>query len=246
MGVSNFFNIRIRTEENIIKKSQEALGAVGVLEVLMGGAFVLGTLSGIFTVPAFLGLTIPAIFGAYTMKELKHNIKDSRDNINRIKSLENTGADASRNHERNIKIKELKEEKNKSVKKNDDYSKVMIGGIGGFILGCIAPFSIPISTALMFGGYGTMLFGIHKLNQAGNEGRKIQNEIDKLSDNVAVANLKQKFVMSNENPQNQKKNKSGKNVDEKKYSKEQEKAVDMYIEKLEKQNHFESNNNKMR
>ena len=93
MGVSNFFNIRIRTEENIIKKSQEALGAVGVLEVLMGGAFVLGTLSGIFTVPAFLGLTIPAIFGAYTMKELKHNIKDSRDNINRIKSLENEQSD---------------------------------------------------------------------------------------------------------------------------------------------------------
>lgn len=246
MGVSNFYNMRIRTEENIIKKSKDALWAVGVLETLMGGAFVLGTLSGIFTLPAFMGLTIPAIFGAYTIKELKHNIKDSKDNINRIKSLENTGADASRNHERNIKIKELKEAKSKSVKKNDNYTKVMLGGIGGFILGCIAPLSIPASTALMFGGYGTMLFGLHKSNQAGNEGRKIQNEIDKLADNVAASNLKQKFVMSDEKPQNNQKDKNSKTGKEKIYSREQEKRAEMYIEKLAKQNQVESTNNKVR
>lgn len=246
MGVSNFFNTRIRTEENIIKKSKEALGAVGVLEVLMGGAFVLGTMSGIFTVPTFLGLSIPAAVGAYTIKELKTNIRDSKDNINRIKALENTGADASRNHERNVKIKELKEEKNKSVKKNDDYTKVMIGGIGGFILGCIAPFSIPVSTALMFGGYGTILFGLHKSNQAANEGRKIQNEIDKLADNVAASNLKQKFEISDEKPRNYNNGKNNKTGKEKKYSKESEEAVDKYIESLTKQNQYESNNNKVR
>ena len=246
MGLSNFFDNRIRVEKNIIKKSKDAFGAIGVLEALMGGVFVLGTLSGIFTLPTFLGMTIPAIFGVYTMKELKNNIKDSKANIEHIKSLEKNGADASRNHERNVKIKDLKEQKAKEIKKNDNYGKVMLGGVGGFLLGCVSPFSMPISTALMLGGYGTMVFGLHKSNKAANEGRKIQKEIDKLSDKVTVSNLKQKFVMSNEIQKNDTQEKNITIGEAKSHRKEKETVVDKYIEQLENQNYTEINNTKTR
>ena len=42
MAISDFFTKNIRTEEMLIKKNKDAIMGVSTLEVLMGGAMVLG------------------------------------------------------------------------------------------------------------------------------------------------------------------------------------------------------------
>lgn len=247
MGLRNFFNRRKSEEKDIIKRNKDAFGAIGVLELLMAGATVLGTLSGIFTFPALMMMSVPAIVGIKTMSNLKKGINDSKESIKHLEKLEENGVDVSRNHERHLKVNELKEEKSKEDKINDKYTKMLLGGVGAFAIGGFLPIAAPIATPLMCLGYGTMLYGMYKENKSTNNLREIQKEINKTTDIITAANVKQKFIMSEETNATE-------NIDYRKpaqektksYSQETEKIVDKYIEDLAKDSQTENTNNKIR
>ena len=194
MAKTDFFTNNIRTEEMLIKKNKDAIMGVSTLEVLMGGAMVLGSLAGIFTIPTLLAVSIPGILGLTTINEVKKNIKDSRTRIRALKNMEEQGVSASRNHERNRKIEELTEEKIKEEKKNDKFAKLMLGGIAAFAIGGFAPIAAAVAAPLMFCGYGTMAYSLFKASKAATKGREIQNKIDRLKDAVAVSNINPRFV----------------------------------------------------
>ena len=189
MAKTDFFTNNIRTEEMLIKKNKDAIMGVSTLEVLMGGAMVLGSLAGIFTIPTLLAVSIPGIIGLTTINEVKKNIKDSRTRIRALKNMEEQGVSASRNHERNRKIEELTEEKIKEEKKNDKFAKLMLGGIAAFAIGGFAPIAAAVAAPLMFCGYS-----LFKASKAATKGREIQNKIDRLKDAVAVSNINPRFV----------------------------------------------------
>ena len=48
------FALDIKTEEMMLKKHKDAIMGVSVLEALMGGVMVLGSMAGIFTIPSFI------------------------------------------------------------------------------------------------------------------------------------------------------------------------------------------------
>ena len=247
MGLKNFFGGRIKNEKDKIKRNKDGFAAIGILEGFMVGATALGLLSGIFTIPTLMAMSLPTIVGVKTMVGLRKSIKDSKEKIEHLETLQKNGVDASRNHERHLKLNELKEEKEQVDKKDDLYTKLMIGGVGAFILGGFVPLSIPLAATLMYTGYGTMLYGMYKENKTSNKLREYQKEIDKTSDAITAGNLKQKFIMSEEkinNTSELKKDNSKENT--KSYSTEKEQAVDQYIEDLANQDYHEDINNKVR
>lgn len=194
MAVQDFYRNNIKAEEMALKRHKDAIFGVSVLEALMGGVMVLGSMAGIFTIPSLLGFSIPALIGLTTIKEVKKNIKDSKNRIETLKNMEENGVNASRNHERHRKIEELTEEKKKEEKENTKYNKVMVGGIAAFVLGAFAPVVGALAAPLMFGGYGTMLYGLYKSSETAGKGREIQNKITKLKDAVAASNVNPRFV----------------------------------------------------
>ena len=58
MAIKDFFRSNIRTEEMMLKKHKDAIMGVSVLEALMGGVMVLGSMAGIFTIPSLLAFSI--------------------------------------------------------------------------------------------------------------------------------------------------------------------------------------------
>ena len=54
MAIKDFFRSNIKTEEMMLKKHKDAIMGVSVLEALMGGVMVLGSIAGIFTIPSLL------------------------------------------------------------------------------------------------------------------------------------------------------------------------------------------------
>lgn len=238
MAIKDFFKGNINTEEMLIKKNKDAMMGVSTLEVLMGGVMVLGSMAGIFTIPSLLAFSIPALIGLTTINEVKNNIKDSKNRIKNLKNMEENGVNAARNHERHTKIEELTEKKNQSLNKNSTYNKVMLGGIAAFALGGFAPIAAAIATPLMIGGYGTMLYGLYKSSKTANEGRTIQNKIERLKDSIAVSNINPRFVTTIEDENDDEL------VEEKKIEKKvtkgpikkskTEQAIDEYIENMSK------------
>lgn len=194
MAIKDFFRSNIKTEEMMLKKHKDAIMGVSVLEALMGGVMVLGSMAGIFTIPSLLAFSIPALIGLTTIGEVKKNIKDSKSRIAALKNMEENGVNASRNHERHRKIEELKEDKKKAEAENTKFNKVMVGGIAAFALGGFAPFVGALAAPLMVGGYGTMLYGLYKSSETANKGREIQNKIERLKDAVAASNVNPRFV----------------------------------------------------
>ena len=87
-----FFRNNIKTEEMLLKKHKDAMIGVSALEVLMGGAMILGSMAGIFTIPILLAFSIPAIIGLTTIGELKNSIRDSKSRIKLLKNMEEKGA----------------------------------------------------------------------------------------------------------------------------------------------------------
>lgn len=247
MAIKDFFRKNIKTEETIMKSNKEGMVAVSVLEAFIGGAMVLGTLSGIFTVPTFLAVSIPGLFGITMLKELKNSIKDSKERIENLKKLEVNGVNASRNHERHKKVEELKEQKSKELKKNNKFTKIMLAGIGAFALGGFAPVAAALATPLMVGGYGTMLYGMYKFSESGEAGRNLQKRIDKLNDSIAVANINPRFIVTSEDEDeelNNEKANNNKKQNIKVNNKRHEAIVDEYIEKLAKNPHYEDTERK--
>lgn len=194
MAVQDFYRNNIKTEEMILKKHKDAITGVSILEAFMGGVMVLGSMAGIFTIPSLLAFSIPALIGLTTINEVKKSIKDSKNRIAALKNMEENGVNASRNHERHVKIEELKEEKKKEEKKNSKFNKILVGGIAAFALGGFAPFVGALAAPLMLGGYGTMLYGLFKSSETANNGREIQNKITRLKDAVAASNVNPRFV----------------------------------------------------
>lgn len=246
MGLRNFFRKKIAEEEKSIKSNKEVFASVGILEALMIGATGLGLASGIFTLPTLLAMSIPAIVGGYTMSEVKKNIKDSKERIATLKTMEANGVDPSRNHERYNKLERLKEEKNKENAINTKHTKTAFVGIGACLLGGFVPFLAPVALPLMIGGYGTMLYGFYNVKKSTDRGREIQTKMDKLSDSINAANVNHKFAITNERVEVSEREASDELQKEKakKYSKEQEEYVDQYLKKLEKQDSFEEIENK--
>lgn len=239
MAIKDFFRANINTEEMLIKKNKDALMGVSVLEALMGGVMILGSMAGIFTIPTLLAVTIPGIIGLSTIKEVRKNIKDSKERINYLKNMEEQGVSASRNHERNRKIEELTEKKSSELKKNDTYNKVMLGGIAAFALGGFAPFVGALAAPLMIGGYGTMLYGLYKSSETANNGRDIQKKIEKLKDAIAVSNINPRIVTTTDDDKDDeiKKEKKPSKLFEKvkKPKTKREAIIDEYIENLSNQ-----------
>ena len=237
MAIKDFFIKNIRNEEMVIKSNKEAVFAVSALECFLGGAMVLGTMSGIFTLPTFLAVTIPGLFGVSMLKETKNNIKDAKSRIENLKRLEENGVNASRNHERHKKLEELKEEKNKEIKKNSLYSKIMLGGIGAFAIGGFAPFAAALSLPLMIGGYGTMLYGLYKSDKSSDQGRNLQNQIERLKDSIAVANINPRIIVTQSDEEGLNvQNKRGNNKQSAQVKNSKNEAiVDHYIENLANQ-----------
>lgn len=250
MEIKDFFGNNIKTEEMLIKRNKDALLGVSTLEVLMGGVMVLGSMAGIFTIPSLLAFSIPALIGLTTIGEVKKNIKDSRDRIKTLKNMEEQGVNASRNHERNIKIDELTEQKNAEIKKNNNFNMLMLGGIAAFALGGFAPIAAAVAAPLMYCGYGTMLYGLYKSSETANNGRKIQNRIEKLKDSIAASNINPRFVTTADDalePELKVEKKKEEKVEKKAKKKSgREAAIDEYIEKLSKQLPDEETNNKIR
>lgn len=248
MAISDFFTKNIRTEEMLIKKNKDALMGVSTLEVLMGGAMVLGSLAGIFTIPTLLAVSIPGLIGLTTINEVKKNIKDSRTRIKALKNMEEQGVSASRNHERNRRIEELTEEKSKEEKKNDKFAKLMLGGIAAFAIGGFAPIAAAVAAPLMFCGYGTMAYGLFKASKAAAKGREIQNKIDRLKDAVAVSNINPRFVTTADDDVEEElkeEKKPEKKVEKKPVKKSRKEAmIDEYIENMSKQLTEEEENHK--
>lgn len=245
MAVQDFFRHNIRTEEMMLKKHKDAIMGVSVLEVLMGGVMVLGSMAGIFTIPSLLAFSIPALIGLTTIGEVKKNIKDSKNRIASLKNMEEQGVNASRNHERHRKIEELTESKKKAEAKNTKFNKVMIGGIAAFALGGFAPFVGALAAPLMFGGYGTMLYGLLKSSETANEGREIQNKIEKLKDAVAASNVNPRFVTVDKDDEDELMDvKRPEKKAEKKVVKKSKKEalIDEYIENMSNQLQEEEDN----
>ncbi len=244
MGLKEFFKTSISNEKKEIKKNKDGIVAVSILEGFLTGAIVLGSMAGIFTLPSLLVMTIPGVFGVSMIKDLKKTIKASKDRIENLKNLEQNGVSAARNHERNLKVKELTEERNKEQDKSHNFSKVMLGGIAAFALGGFVPTLAAVSLPLMLGGYGTMLYGLAKSSEHEEKSKEYQAEIYKLKDSINAAN-QQPRVMATTDKGKTKVEEVGNGNDKKKtYSKKQETAVDRYIERLAKTSHYEEESKK--
>ena len=244
MAIKDFFRSNIRTEEMLLKKHKDAIMGVSVLEALMGGVMVLGSMAGIFTIPSLLAFSIPALIGLTTIGEVKKNIKDSKRRIESLKNMEENGVNASRNHERHRKIEELQEDKKKAEAENSKFNKVVVGGIAAFALGGFAPFVGALATPLMIGGYGTMLYGLYKSSETANNGREIQNKIERLKDAVAASNVNPRFVTvdKDEDIEFAEEKKAEKKVEKKPIKKSRrETLIDEYVENMSKQLNEEEN-----
>lgn len=247
MAIKDFFRNNIKTEEMLLKKHKDAIMGVSVLEVLMGGVMVLGSMAGIFTIPSLLAFSIPALIGLTTIGEVKKNIKDSKKRIEYLKNMEENGVNASRNHERNRKIEELQEDKKKAEAENTKFNKVMVGGIAAFALGGFAPFVGALAAPLMIGGYGTMLYGLYKSSETANNGREIQNKIGRLKDAVAASNVNPRFVTVDRDDDIEfaEEKKADKKVEKKPIKKSKREAlIDEYVENMSKQLTEEEENHK--
>ena len=247
MAIKDFFRSNIRTEEMLLKKHKDAIMGVSVLEALMGGVMVLGSMAGIFTIPSLLAFSIPALIGLTTIGEVKKNIKDSKRRIESLKNMEENGVNASRNHERHRKIEELQEDKKKAEAENSKFNKVVVGGIAAFALGGFAPFVGALATPLMIGGYGTMLYGLYKSSETANNGREIQNKIERLKDAVAASNVNPRFVTvdKDEDIEFAEEKKAEKKVEKKPIKKSRrETLIDEYVENMSKQLNEEEENHK--
>lgn len=247
MAIKDFFRSNIRTEEMLLKKHKDAIMGVSVLEALMGGVMVLGSMAGIFTIPSLLAFSIPALIGLTTIGEVKKNIKDSKRRIESLKNMEENGVNASRNHERHRKIEELQEDKKKAEAENTKFNKVVVGGIAAFALGGFAPFVGALATPLMIGGYGTMLYGLYKSSETANNGREIQNKIERLKDAVAASNVNPRFVTvdKDEDIEFAEEKKAEKKVEKKPIKKSRrETLIDEYVENMSKQLTEEEENHK--
>lgn len=247
MAIKDFFRSNIRTEEMLLKKHKDAIMGVSVLEALMGGVMVLGSMAGIFTIPSLLAFSIPALIGLTTIGEVKKNIKDSKRRIESLKNMEENGVNASRNHERHRKIEELQEDKKKAEAENTKFNKVVVGGIAAFALGGFAPFVGALATPLMIGGYGTMLYGLYKSSETANNGREIQNKIERLKDAVAASNVNPRFVTVDKDEDIEfAEEKKAEKKDEKKPIKKsrRETLIDEYVENMSKQLNEEEENHK--
>lgn len=247
MAIKDFFRSNIRTEEMLLKKHKDAIMGVSVLEALMGGVMVLGSMAGIFTIPSLLAFSIPALIGLTTIGEVKKNIKDSKRRIESLKNMEENGVNASRNHERHRKIEELQEDKKKAEAENTKFNKVVVGGIAAFALGGFAPFVGALATPLMIGGYGTMLYGLYKSSETANNGREIQNKIERLKDAVAASNVNPRFVTvdKDEDIEFAEEKKAEKKVEKKPIKKSRrETLIDEYVENMSKQLTEEEDNYK--
>lgn len=247
MAIKDFFRSNIKTEEMMLKKHKDAIMGVSVLEALMGGVMVLGSMAGIFTIPSLLAFSIPALIGLSTIGEVKKNIKDSKSRIESLKNMEENGVNASRNHERHRKIEELKEDKKKAEAENTKFNKVMIGGIAAFALGGFAPFVGALAAPLMVGGYGTMLYGLYKSSETANKGRDIQNKIERLKDAVAASNVNPRFVTVDRDDDIEfaEEKKADKKVEKKPIKKSKREAlIDEYVENMSKQLTEEEENHK--
>lgn len=247
MAIKDFFRSNIRTEEMLLKKHKDAIMGVSVLEALMGGVMVLGSMAGIFTIPSLLAFSIPALIGLTTIGEVKKNIKDSKRRIESLKNMEENGVNASRNHERHRKIEELQEDKKKAEAENTKFNKVVVGGIAAFALGGFAPFVGALATPLMIGGYGTMLYGLYKSSETANNGREIQNKIERLKDAVAASNVNPRFVTvdKDEDIEFAEEKKAEKKVEKKPIKKSRrETLIDEYVENMSKQLNEEEENHK--
>ncbi len=247
MAIKDFFRNNIRTEEMLLKKHKDAIMGVSVLEALMGGVMVLGSMAGIFTIPSLLAFSIPALIGLTTIGEVKKNIKDSKRRIESLKNMEENGVNASRNHERHRKIEELQEDKKKAEAENTKFNKVVVGGIAAFALGGFAPFVGALAAPLMIGGYGTMLYGLYKSSETANNGREIQNKIERLKDAVAASNVNPRFVTvdKDEDIEFAEEKKAEKKVEKKPIKKSRrETLIDEYVENMSKQLTEEEDNYK--
>ena len=247
MAIKDFFRSNIRTEEMLLKKHKDAIMGVSVLEALMGGVMVLGSMAGIFTIPSLLAFSIPALIGLTTIGEVKKNIKDSKRRIESLKNMEENGVNASRNHERHRKIEELQEDKKKAEAENTKFNKVVVGGIAAFALGGFAPFVGALATPLMIGGYGTMLYGLYKSSETANNGREIQNKIERLKDAVAASNVNPRFVTvdKDEDIEFAEEKKAEQKVEKKPIKKSRrETLIDEYVENMSKQLNEEEENHK--
>ena len=164
--------------------------------------------------------------------------QDGLRGLSTLKNMEEQGVNAARNHERHRKIEELTEEKNKELKKNGNFNKVMLGGIAAFALGGFAPIAAAVAAPLMFCGYGTMLYGLYKSAETANNGRTIQNKIERLKDSIAVSNINPRFVTTvddNDDDLKEENKKEAKTEKKPVKKSKKEQAIDQYIEEMSRQ-----------
>lgn len=235
MEIKDFFNRRIKEEQQEIKNSREIIASIGILSILAGASMILGSIAGLFTIPLLLTVSIPGVIGVFTINEMRKSIKNFKEIINNLRNMEQNGIDASRNHERYVKINELREKRNEESEINKKHAKALIAGIVEFALGGFSSLAAPLAIPLMIGGYLTTVYSIYKICESNIRDKELKKRIVKLEDAIKMSNTNQKFIVTDDYDKTYIKNKNSlsKN-EEKKYTKEEIDIVDSYVENMVK------------
>lgn len=247
MEIKDFFNKRINEEKFEIKNNREIIASIGILCFLTGGSMVLGSFAGIFTIPLLLTVSIPGVIGLFSVNELRKSIKNSKEIINNLKNMELNGVDASRNHERYVKITEIREKRNEEVATNNKFGKALIAGIVEFVLGAFSHIAGPFAIPLMAGGYLTTVYSIYKICESNIRDKELKKRITKLEDAIKISNTNQQFIVTNDYDKTNTKNKnSSSKKKEKKYTKEEIDIADSYVEDMAKNSSNEETKTKVK